>query len=110
MISKALRRSISVSPSASSRSSSTERISEPSWSFWLRVCACSFVVEFAFDPVGGAVEQVDGGPEQVFEVGFEARVGQGGDQGVEDVGQRGADGASSGSGLASGSSWKGRWP
>ena len=36
-----LRRSISVMPSAVRRSSSTERISEPSWSRWLRFCACS---------------------------------------------------------------------
>ena len=45
------------------------------------------VVELAFDPLGGAVEQLDGGPEQVVEVGLEAGVAQGGDQGVEDVGQ-----------------------
>jgi hypothetical protein len=31
-----LRRSISVMPSATKRSNSTERISEPSCSFWLR--------------------------------------------------------------------------
>ena len=34
------------------------------------------VVEFALDPVDGAVEEIDRRPEQVFEVGFEARVGQ----------------------------------
>jgi len=32
------------------------------------------VVEFSFDPACGAVEEVDGRPEQVVEVGFEARV------------------------------------
>ena len=32
------------------------------------------VVELAFDPVDGAVEEIDGRPEQVLEVGFEARV------------------------------------
>ena len=48
-------------------------------------------VELAFDAVGGAVEQVDGGPEQVFEVGLEAGFCQRRDQGVEDVGQRGTD-------------------
>ena len=42
--------------------------------------------------LAGAVEHVDGGPEQVFEVGLQARVGQGGDKGVEDIGQRGANG------------------
>jgi hypothetical protein len=36
-----LRRSISVVPSAVRRSSSTERISEPTCFFWLRRCACS---------------------------------------------------------------------
>ena len=50
-------------------------------------------VEFAFDPVGGAVEQVNLGPQQVFEVGLQAGVGEGGDQGIEDVGDRGADSA-----------------
>jgi len=30
-------------------------------------------VEFAFNAVTRAVEQVDGGPEQVLEVGFQAR-------------------------------------
>ncbi len=39
------------------------------------------VVEFARDPVGGAVEDVDGRPEEIVEVGFEARVLQGADQG-----------------------------
>ena len=43
------------------------------------------VVELALNPVGGAVEKVDLGPEQIVEVGFEARVAQGGDQGVEDI-------------------------
>ena len=37
------------------------------------------------------MEQVDDGPEQVFDVGLQARVGKGGDEGVEDVGQCGAD-------------------
>ena len=50
------------------------------------------VVELAFDAIGGAVEQVDGRPEQVLEVGFEARVAQGRDQGVEDVGDGARDG------------------
>ena len=44
------------------------------------------VIEFAFDPVGGAMEEVDGRPEEVIKVGFEAGVLEGGDQGVEDVG------------------------
>ncbi len=44
-------------------------------------------VERAFHPVARAMEQVDGGPEQVFQVGLETGVGQGGDQGAEDVGE-----------------------
>ena len=44
------------------------------------------VVEFAFDPVGGAMEEVDGRPKEAIEVGFEAGVLEGGDQGIEDVG------------------------
>jgi hypothetical protein len=89
------------------RSSSTDFTSEPSCSRWaaLRLLV---VVELALDPVGGAVEEVDGRPEQVVEVGFEAGVGQGGDQGVEDVGDGAGDGLPSGSGRGSGSSWKGR--
>ncbi len=45
-----------------SRSSSTERISLPSCSVWLRRCACSFAVEPTFDPLGGTVEEIDGRP------------------------------------------------
>ena len=50
------------------------------------------VVEFAFDPADGAVEEIDGRPEQIFEVGFEAGVAKGGDEGVEDVGDGAGDG------------------
>jgi hypothetical protein len=49
------------------------------------------VVERALHPVGGAVEQVDGGPEQVVEIGFEAGVTQGRNQGIEDVGDGAAN-------------------
>ena len=48
-------------------------------------------IEGALDPVGGAVEHIDRGPQQVFEIGFEARVSQRGDQGVEDVGEGDAE-------------------
>ncbi len=44
----------------------------------------------------GAVEQVDRRPEQVLEVGFEARVAQSRDQGVEDVGDSARDGVAFG--------------
>ena len=90
-----LRRSISVMPSAVRRSSSTERISEPSCSFWLLRLRLLVVVELAFDAFGGAVEEIDGRPEQVLEVGFEARVAERRDERVEDVG----DGAGDGVGL-----------
>ena len=72
--SKASRRSIRVWPSAVRRSSSTDLTSLPSCSLWLAALRLLVVVEFAFDPVGGAVEEIDGRPEQIFEVGFEARV------------------------------------
>jgi hypothetical protein len=53
---------------------------------------CVFiVVERALHPVGGAVEEIDRGPEQIFEVGFEAGIAEGGDQGVKDVGDGAAD-------------------
>ena len=37
------------------------------------------------------MEEVDGRPEQVFEIGFEARVGERRDDGVEDVGDGAGD-------------------
>jgi hypothetical protein len=49
------------------------------------------VVELALHTVGGAVEEIDRGPQQVLEVGFEARVTQRRDQGVEDVGDGAGD-------------------
>ena len=49
------------------------------------------VVQFALDAADGAVEEIDGRPKQVFEVGFEAGVRQGDDEGVEDVGRGAGD-------------------
>ena len=49
------------------------------------------VVERALHAIGGAVEEVDGRPKQVLEVGLETRVSKGGDQGVEDVRDGAAD-------------------
>ena len=49
------------------------------------------VVQGALHAVGGTVEEVDRGPEQVFEVGFQACVTQRGDQGVKDVGDGATD-------------------
>ncbi len=50
------------------------------------------VVEFALDPVGSAVEEIDGRPEQIVEVGLEAGVLQGDNQCIEDVGDGAGDG------------------
>ena len=48
---------------------------------------CHFVViEFALDPVDGAVKHIHRRPKQILEVGFEARLRERYDQGVEDVG------------------------
>jgi len=51
------------------------------------------VVEFALDAAGGAMEQVDGRPQQVVEIRFKARVAQCRNQGIEDVGDSAADDA-----------------
>jgi len=57
--------------------------------FFLRALLRLLVgVELALDPTDGAVEEVDGRPEEVIEVRLEARLGKGGDKGVEDVGDR----------------------
>ena len=50
------------------------------------------VVELALDAVRGAVEEIDRGPEQILEIGLEARVAERRDQRVEDVGDGAADG------------------
>ena len=49
------------------------------------------VVEFAFDPLVGAVEEIDGRPQEILEVGFEAGFAQARDEGVEDIGDGGSD-------------------
>ena len=49
------------------------------------------VVEFAFDALVGAVEEIDGRPQEVLEVRFEAGFAQARDEGVEDVGDGGSD-------------------
>ncbi len=38
------------------------------------------------DPVGRAMEEIDGRPQQLVEVGFEPGLAQSGDEDVEDVG------------------------
>jgi hypothetical protein len=50
------------------------------------------LIQLAMNLVGGAVEEVDRRPEQVFEVGLEARVAKSRDKRVEDVGHGAADG------------------
>ncbi len=89
--SNALRRSIRVCPSAVRRSSSTDFTSRAVLFPLAAALRLLVVVEFALDPVDGAVEEVDGRPEQVVEVGFEAGVAEGRDQGVEDVGDGAGD-------------------
>ena len=89
--SRQLRRSINVMPSAVRRSSSTDRTSEPFCSRWLLRCACSLSSSSRLDAVCGAVKEVDRRPEQVLEIGFEPRVVQRGDEGVEDVGDGASD-------------------
>ena len=49
------------------------------------------VIEFAFDPLAGAVKEVDGRPEKIVEVGFEARVFHAGNKCIEDVGNGACD-------------------
>src|SRR5258708_23745350 len=49
------------------------------------------VVEFAFDALVGAVEEIDGRPQEVLEVGFEAGFAQARDKGIEDVSDGGRD-------------------
>jgi hypothetical protein len=46
------------------------------------------IVQLPLDPQHGAVEDIGDGPEQVVEIGFEARIGQCRNEGVEDVGHR----------------------
>ena len=66
------------------------------------------VVEFALDAADGAVEEIDGRPEQVFEVGFEAGVARVTTRASKMSATAPAMAWPSGSGLGSGSSWKGR--
>ena len=61
-------------------------------------------VEFAFDPLGGAVEEIDGRPQQVLEVWFETGFAQASRSGRQNVGDGVATCVASGSGLGSGSS------
>src|SRR4029077_12594302 len=53
------------------------------------------IVELAFDPSDRAVEEIDGRPEQIFEVVFEASVCERTDNRIEDV----CDGAGNRVGL-----------
>jgi len=50
------------------------------------------VVELAFDSPGGAMEEVDRRPKEVFEVWLEARIAERRDERIENVGDRAADG------------------
>src|SRR5258708_17502487 len=50
------------------------------------------VVEFTFDPLAGAVEEIDRRPKEVLEVGFEASFAQGSGECIKDVGDGTGDG------------------
>ena len=52
-------------------------------------------VELALDPVGSAMEQVDGRPQKLLEIGFKTGVGECRDERIEDV----DDGADDGLGF-----------
>ena len=80
-----LRRSISVMPSAVRRSSSTERISEPSCSRWLRRCACSLSSSWRSIRALARWKRLTVDQSKILEVGFEAGVAQGRHERVEDV-------------------------
>ena len=87
------RRSMRVWPCASRRSSSTERISEPSCSFWLRFWALSLSSSARCTRSAARWNRLTVAHEQVVEVGFEAGVTQRRDQGIEDVGDGATDDA-----------------
>ena len=82
-------------PSAVRRSSSTDLTSEPSCSAGCAVAPARCRRARARSRADGAVEEVDGRPEQFLEFRLEAGVRRVDDQGVEDVG----DGACDRSGL-----------
>lgn len=50
------------------------------------------VVEFALDAAPGAMEEIDGRPEEIFEVGFKPCVAQARHERIKDVGDRACDG------------------
>ena len=85
MCSKASRRSMRAWPSAIRRSSSTERTSEPSCSSWLFLLPVFVVVELTLHAGGLFVEEIGQMPEQIVEVGLEARVAEGAGKDVEEV-------------------------
>ena len=87
----ALRRSISVMPSAVRRSSSTERTSEPSCSRWQRRCACSLSSSSRSIRSLARWKRLTVDHSKILEVGFEAGVAQGRHEGVEDVGDGASD-------------------
>jgi hypothetical protein len=85
------RGSISVWLSAVRRASSTDRILGAILVPLAAFLHLPVVVEFAFDPAAGEVEEIDGPPQQLLEVGFEACVAQRHDQGIKDVGNGALD-------------------
>ena len=77
---------------ASVQISSTDMLKVGDWIEVPSMNADGDVVEIALHPAGGAVEEIDGPPEQLFEIGLEAGVIERRDKGVEDVGDGGGDG------------------
>jgi len=75
------------------RSSSTERISEPSWSFWLRFWALSLSSSSRCTRPAARWNRLTVDHSRSSEVGFEASITQRRDQGIEDVGDGAADDA-----------------
>src|SRR5262249_32660683 len=105
-----LRRSTSVRPSATRRSSSTERISEPSCSFWLRFCASSLSSRSRCTRSAARWKRLTADHSRSSGWGSR-RVSR---SVVISAWKMSATAPPmtfpSGSGLRSGSSWNGRWP
>ena len=84
-------RSISVIPSAVRRSNSTERISEPSCSFWPRRCACSLSSSSRSMRATARWKRLTVDQSRSSRSGSRRVSPNGGDQGVEDVGDGARD-------------------
>ena len=103
-----LRRSMRVRPSAIRRSSSTERISEPSCSFWLRFCAASLSSRSRSTRLAARWKRLTVDQSRSVRSGSR-RVSCSVEISASKISATAPPMAlASGSGLGSGSSWKGR--